>query len=294
MKLEEKLVGVILGGGKGTRLWPDTGNKHLGRVYCMPMIMFPILNLVRAGIRQINLVVGDFPGHLTGYEILLGRHGERLPDVILQVIDNQPATRGWFEQILGQNWAEVLSEVQISYCTQPSAGGLSAALACARDACRGYERIIMHLGDNLVWDCDIRDLVEAFLSQPANEARVVLYQVTDPERFGVAEKKDDRIVDIQEKPSKPVSDLAVTGIYCYPADVFDRITTLEPSQRGELEITSLNNLYAADGLLSYSEFEHPWIDAGTFESLIVASLLAAEMMAHNANSIMQDFDILWP
>ena len=235
------MKGIILAGGTGSRLYPLTKvtNKHLLPVGRRPMIYYPVEKLVRAGIEHIMIVTGV--EHMGDVVNLLGS---------------------------GKDFG-----CQFTYRVQDEAGGIAQALGLAKEFARG-DRMVVILGDNIFQD-EIAEHVKAFAAQPAG-ARVLLKEVHDPGRYGVAEVLGDRIVGIEEKPKEPRSNLAVTGIYCYDDRVFDVIATLRPSKRGELEITDVNNAYLAMGQLSWSKIEGWWTDAGTFDSLDHASRLARE------------------
>lgn len=235
----DKIRGVILAGGLGTRMLPSTRvtNKHLLPVYDKPMIFYPLTAMVRAGIDEILLVTG-------------GQHA------------------GDFLQLLG-NGAD-LGIRKLNYTYQQGEGGIADALRLAEDfADRG--KICVILGDNIVQK-SIRRAVAAFAGQLTG-ARILLKEVPDAERFGVAEIRDGRIVQIVEKPASPPSRYAVTGIYFYDGKVFDIIRTLKPSGRNELEITDVNNAYLRNGTLQYDILDGWWTDAGTFESLYRAATL---------------------
>lgn len=236
------MKGIVLAGGLGTRLHPLTAitNKHLLPIYNKPMIYYPIEMLVEAGIRDISIVTG-------------GQHA------------------GDFLQLLGNGKEFGLK--QLNYAYQEGEGGIAAALAVARPFCEN-EKIIVVLGDNLL-ENSIRPFVESFREQKEG-ARILLKEVSDPERFGVARIEKDCLVGIEEKPKQPPSSLAVTGIYMYNPDVFDIIPNLKPSGRGELEITDVNNAYIQRGQMQYNCVEGWWTDAGTFASLLKASQLVAQ------------------
>jgi glucose-1-phosphate thymidylyltransferase len=239
------MKGIVLAGGLGSRLLPltRTTNKHLLPVYDQPMIFYPIQKLVQAGIRDIMLVTG---GNSAGDFLRLLRNGR---DFGLE---------------------------RIHYTYQEGEGGIADALRLAREFADG-DRIAVILGDNIFED-DLSPYVASFEKQPAG-ARILLKAVDHPERFGVAEVRDGRIVDIVEKPAQPRSNLAVTGIYLYDTQVFNFIHTLKPSARGELEITDVNNAYLAQGTLSYDILPGWWTDAGTFESLHHAGVLVQRQRA---------------
>lgn len=225
--------GVILAGGTGTRLHPLTRvtNKHLLPVGEQPMIYYPIRTLVEAGIDELLIVLG----------------GESVGD---------------FVRLLGDGQDFGLSILYYVHQSRPD--GIAGALRLA-ERFVGKDPFVVMLGDNII-DRSIAPYVRQFSAAP-NDARVILKKVTQPERFGVAEVKGGRIRRIVEKPKKRVGDLAVTGIYMYPPDVFEVIKTLKPSARGELEVTDINNAYLDAGRLRHDIFPGIWTDAGTFPSL---------------------------
>ena len=235
------MKGIILAGGTGSRLFPLTKvtNKHLLPVYDQPMIYYPIKTLIGAGITDILIVTGG-------------------------------NNSGDFLRLLGSG--REFGDIHLNYTYQEGEGGIAAALRLAQHFAAG-EKICVVLGDNIV-DESIREAADAFRAQESG-ARLLLKEVNDAERFGVAELEDGRIVGIEEKPSKPKSNYAVTGIYFYDPSVFEKISTLVPSGRNELEITDVNNAYIREGNLTYSFLEGWWTDAGTFESLARANRLAA-------------------
>ena len=236
------MKGVILAGGLGSRLLPLTKvtNKHLLPVYDRPMIYYPIQTLVDAGIRDILLVTGG-------------------------------NSAGDFLRLLGNGQEFGLEHVNYTY--QEGEGGIADALRLARFFV-GNDRIVVVLGDNIIQD-SIASYVRNFEQQESG-AKILLKEVEDPQRFGVAQLEDGRVIGIEEKPAKPKSNLAVTGIYMYDAAVFDIIETLKPSDRNELEITDVNNDYIRRGLMTYDLLDGWWTDAGTFESLHKAGNLAAD------------------
>ena len=241
------MKGIILAGGLGTRLYPLTKviNKHLLPVYDKPMIYYPVETLITAGIRDILIVTG-------------GNHA------------------GEFLRLIGNGKEFGLQHVNYTY--QEGEGGIAEALGLARHFCED-EKMVVILGDNIIEKNIIR-AVEQFEQQPRG-ARILLKEVPDPERFGVAELDGDRVKRIVEKPGKPKSNLAVVGIYFYDSQVFSFIDQLEPSGRGELEVTDLNNMYMKRGELRYGILDGWWTDAGTFESLLKASNLVAKTGANN-------------
>jgi len=236
------MKGIILAGGLGTRMYPCTKvtNKHLLPVYNKPMIYYPLLTMVNAGLRDIMIVTG-------------GNYA------------------GDFLRIIGNGKEFGLKD--ISYTYQEGEGGIADALRLAENFAEN-EKIFVMLGDNLIED-DIREDIKSFEKQPGG-AKIFLKEVPDPERFGVAEIENGRVVNIAEKPKKPKTSLAVIGLYLYDNTVFDIIKTLKPSQRGELEITDVNNAYIKNKAMTYSIIKGWWTDAGTFESLLKASNLVAK------------------
>ncbi len=224
--------GVILAGGTATRLRPLTNitNKHLLPVGRKPMIYYPIEKMTGAGIEDILIVTGvDHMGDVVG---LLGS---------------------------GKDF-----NCRFTYKVQDQAGGIAQALSLAEDFSNGVPVAVI-LGDNIFED-SMRPYLKTYLKQKKG-SHILLKPVKDPQRFGVAEVKGDKVISIVEKPKNPKSDLAVTGIYFYDGEVFDIIRTLKPSGRGELEITDVNNEYIRRGIMGWSRMDGWWSDAGTFESL---------------------------
>jgi glucose-1-phosphate thymidylyltransferase len=236
------MKGVILAGGLGTRLYPLTKitNKHLLPVFDRPMIYYPIEALITAGIKDIMIVTG----------------GKKSGD---------------FLSLLGNGSDFGLKHLNYTY--QKGEGGIAEALGLCAHWAAG-EPVCVILGDNII-EKNIATAVRNFNEQGGG-AKIMLKEVHDPERFGVAELKGDRVLSIEEKPKRPKSNLAVIGIYMYDARVFDIIKTLEPSDRGELEITDVNNWYIRDSSMTYEVLDGWWTDAGTFESLLRAANLVAE------------------
>ncbi len=236
--------GIVLAGGSGSRLYPLTKitNKHLLPIYDKPMVYYPIQTLVDAGIRDILLVTG-------------GRNS------------------GDFLRLLGNGKEFGLKHLNYTY--QEGEGGIAEALALAEHFADG-DQVCVILGDNLI-EGNIRDAVDDFRRRDRG-ARIFLKEVQDAQRFGVAELAGDRIIGIEEKPAKPKSNYAVTGIYLYDASVFDKCRNLKPSHRGELEITDVNNAYIAEGTMTFAILEGWWTDAGTFDSLLRATNLVARKM----------------
>ena len=236
------MKGVILAGGLGTRLMPLTKitNKHLLPVFNRPMIHYPIECLRKAGITDILIVTG---GNSAGDFLRLLENGDELG-------------------------------VTLSYAYQRGEGGIADALRLA-ERFAGKDPICVVLGDNII-ERNVKDTVDAFKARGNHGACILLKEVEDPERFGVALREGDRITRIIEKPKQPPSNLAVIGIYLYDNDVFRIIKTLKPSARGELEITDVNNAYIGAGTMTYGILQGWWTDAGTFESLLRAGHLVAE------------------
>ena len=240
------MKGIILAGGLGTRLFPLTKvtNKHLLPVYNKPMIYYPIETLINAGIRDILIVTGG-------------------------------NNAGDFLKLIGNGKEFGLQHVNYTY--QEGEGGIAQALGLA-EFFADNDKIVVVLGDNII-EKNIKRQVEAFEKQKKG-AKILLKKVHDPQRFGVPVFNGDKIIKIEEKPKEPKSDYAVTGIYMYDSRVFDIIKTLKPSNRGELEITDVNNDYIQKSEMTYDVLEGWWTDAGTFESLLSASKMAAETGAN--------------
>lgn len=236
------MKGVILAGGLGKRLYPLTKitNKHLLPVYDKPMIFYPLQTLINAGIDDILLVTGGNDA-------------------------------GDFLRLLGNGKEFGLKHLNYTY--QEGEGGIADALALAEHF-SDYEKLLVILGDNVI-EGNIVQAVKDFRKQKEG-AKILLKDVPDPQRFGVPEMVDGKIVRIEEKPMVPKSKYAVIGIYMYDAKVFDIIRTLKPSDRGELEITDVSNAYIREGKMTFDILEGWWSDAGTFESLLRASNLVAQ------------------
>jgi glucose-1-phosphate thymidylyltransferase len=233
------MKGIILAGGTGSRLYPLTKvtNKHLLPVGNQPMIYYPVKKLIQAGIHDILIVTGR--EHMGAVVQLLGS---------------------------GHDFG-----AKFTYRVQDEAGGIAQALLLAEDfAANGPITVI--LGDNIFQD----SLLLSVQNYTGKGAQLLLKQVSDPERFGVATLIGDTIDTIVEKPKNPTSNLAITGIYMYDATVFDRIRTCQPSGRGELEISDVNAHYLRDGSVRYSVLNGWWSDAGTVESLQKATQLSLE------------------
>lgn len=241
------MKGVVLAGGLGSRLYPLTKitNKHLLPVYDKPMIYYPIQTLINAGIYDIMIVTGgNYAGH--------------------------------FLQLLGNGKDFGLKDLNYTY--QQGEGGIADALSLVEHFADD-EPVCVVLGDNII-EGNIRKAAEDYKNQGGG-AKILLKKVHDPQRFGVPELDGDRVLQIEEKPKSPKSDYAVIGIYFFDRQVFDVIKTLKPSDRGELEITDVNNHYINEGAMTWGELEGWWTDAGTFESLLYASNLVAKTGANN-------------
>ena len=244
------MKGVVLAGGTGSRLFPLTKitNKHLLPIYDKPMIYYPIQTMVDAGIRDILVVTG-------------GKNA------------------GEFLRLLANGKHFGLTHIDYTY--QEGEGGIAEALNLANHFADGGKLCVV-LGDNII-EGSIREAADAFRRQERG-AKILLKEVPDAERFGVAELVGDKVVNIEEKPKTPKSNYAVTGIYMYDQTVFDKIETLVPSGRGELEITDVNNAYIREGTMTFAHLEGWWTDAGTFESLLRAGNLVARTRAKPAGS----------
>ena len=245
------MKGVVLAGGLGSRLNPLTKvtNKHLLPVYNQPMIYYPIQTLINAGIDEIMIVTGG-------------------------------NSAGDFLKLLGNGKDFGLKHLNYTY--QEGEGGIADALSLVEHFAEN-EPVCVVLGDNII-EGNILDAAQAFRHQ-GKGAKILLKKVHDPNRFGVPELDGDKVINIEEKPENPKSDYAVIGIYFYDATVFDIIRQIKPSDRGEMEITDVNNHYINRNEMSWNELEGWWTDAGTFESLQFASNKVAETGANkNAKS----------
>lgn len=243
------MKGVILAGGLGTRMYPLTKitNKHLLPVYDKPMIYYPLQALINAGIEDILIVTGG-------------------------------TYAGDFLRLLGNGHEFGLKHINYTY--QEGEGGIAAALRMA-EFFADEDKICVMLGDNII-EKNIREAVKKFDRQKAG-AKIMIKEVPDPQRFGVPVLEGDKIIKIEEKPKNPQSPYAVTGIYLYDKTVFDIIKSLRPSDRGELEITDVNNVYIERAQLTWEVLDGWWTDAGTFESLLRASQLVAETGANKVD-----------
>jgi glucose-1-phosphate thymidylyltransferase len=248
------MKGVVLAGGSGSRLNPLTRvtNKHLLPIYDKPMVYYPIQTLVNAGIDEILLVTG-------------GKNA------------------GDFLRLLGNGRDFGLKHLNYTY--QEGEGGIAEALGLAEHFADG-ESICVILGDNII-ENNIKDTVENFKKQKSG-AKILLKEVNDASRFGVAEIRGKSVVSIEEKPIKPKTNYAVVGVYLYDASVFQKIRRLKPSGRGELEITDVNNFYIDEGTLTYEILNGWWTDAGTFESLLRANNLVAKTGANKMSKVSEE------
>jgi glucose-1-phosphate thymidylyltransferase len=233
------MKGIVLAGGTGSRLFPLTKitNKHLLPIYDKPMIFYPIQTLVDAGITDIMVVTG---GKNSGDFLRLLANGKEF------------------------------GLKHIAYTYQEGEGGIAEALGLCEHFADGHP-ICVILGDNII-EKNVRAAADAFRKQKKG-SRILLKEVPDAERFGVAEFQGEHIIGIEEKPAHPKSNYAVTGIYMYDETVFDKIRTCKPSKRNELEITDVNNAYIREGTMTYSFLDGWWTDAGTFDSLLRAANL---------------------
>lgn len=240
------MKGVVLAGGTGSRLNPLTKvtNKHLLPVYDKPMVYYPIQTLVNAGIREILLVTG-------------GKNA------------------GDFLRLLGNGRDFGLKHLNYTY--QEGEGGIAEALGLAQHFADG-DLLCVILGDNII-ETNICEAVEGFKNQRRG-AKILLKEVPNADRFGVAEVRGSSVISIEEKPRVPKSNYAVIGVYLYDGTVFDKIHRLKPSGRGELEITDVNNFYIEEGTLTYDTLDGWWTDAGTFESLLRANELVSRTGAN--------------
>lgn len=243
------MKGIVLAGGTGSRLFPLTKitNKHLLPIFDKPMVYYPIQTLVEAGIKDILLVTG-------------GRNS------------------GDFLRLLANGKEFGLKHLNYTY--QEGEGGIADALALAEHFADG-EKVCVILGDNII-EGSIAQAVRDF-EQQERGARILLKEVPDAGRFGVAELNGASIASIEEKPAHPKSPYAVIGIYLYDGTVFDKVKNLVPSKRGELEITDVNNAYIREGTMTFSFLDGWWTDAGTFESLLRAANMVAQSRLKKAS-----------
>ena len=236
------MKGIVLAGGSGTRLYPLTKvtSKQLLPIYDKPMIYYPLSTLMLAGIKDI---------------------------LIISTPDDTPR----FEALLGDGSQ---FGINLSYKVQPSPDGLAQAFILGEEFLNG-EAGAMVLGDNIFYGMGFRSILKSAVANAEENGRATVfgYYVPDPERFGVVEfDSEGHALSIEEKPEKPKSNYAVTGLYIYPAGVSDRANQIKPSARGELEITTLNEMYLNDGLLDVKLLSRgfAWLDTGTMQSLLQA------------------------
>jgi len=244
------MKGIVLAGGLGTRLYPLTKitNKHLLPIYDRPMIYYTLQTLVEARIKDIMIVTG-------GNEA------------------------GNFLKLLGNGKEFGLQHLNYTY--QEREGGIAEALSLAEHFAEG-DKIIVILGDNIL-EKGIRKYVKEFQKQERG-AKILLKEVANPEEYGVAQVKGERVLNIVEKPKHPKSNLAVIGVYMYDNEVFNIIRTLKPSARGELEITDVNNAYIKKGILTYNILDGWWADAGeSIDALLKTNLLVAQKRKKGRN-----------
>lgn len=237
------MKGIVLAGGAGTRLYPLTKvtSKQLLPIYDKPMVYYPLSTLMLAGIRDILII--STPEDISRFEALLGD---------------------------GSQFG-----ISLSYCIQPSPDGLAQAFILGEEFLNG-EPCAMVLGDNIFYGNGFRKLLRTAVTKAETEGRATVfgYYVTDPERFGVVEfDEKGKVISIEEKPKTPKSNYAVTGLYFYPGDVCRRANQVRPSARGELEITTLNEMYLMDKLLDVQLLGRgfAWLDTGTMQSLLSAA-----------------------
>lgn len=237
----EKMKGVILAGGRGTRMLPLTKvtNKHLLPIYNEPMIYYPIKTLAAAGVKDILIVVG----------------GESIGE-FLRLLSN------------GSEFG-----VNLTYRVQDGSGGIPSALFLAKEFADN-ERVMVVLGDNIMEE-PLKDEVSKF-ERGSMGAHIFVKEVHDPQRYGVVEMKGGKVIAIHEKPANPPSNLCVTGVYLFDSSVFDVISRIKPSKRGETEIVDVLSHYLKAGKLSWSKLKDYWTDAGTLESWFEANAIVRE------------------
>ncbi len=251
------MKGIVLAGGKGSRLYPMTHatNKHLLPIYDQPMIYYPIQTLTKAGITEIAVLTG---GPHAGHMIRVLKNGQEL------------------------------GVTRLDYIYQEGEGGIAQALGLCERFADG-DSVAVILGDNTT-DADIGPAVAEFTTG----AKLFLKEVNDPERFGVAvfdENDSQKIVRIDEKPAQPASNMAVTGLYIYDNEVFEHIKNIKPSNRGELEITDVNNRYIEAQAMSWSLLDGFWSDAGKPESLFRANAYyARKQLGAEFDQLMQSLN----
>ena len=232
------MKGVLICGGTGSRLRPltDITNKSLLPVYDKPLILYPLQVLLDAGIKEIAIITGT-------------EHMDQMQEFLN---------------------ADSRFDCEFTFQIQEKPGGIAQALGLAEDFANG-DSICAILGDNVYFD-DLSPIIQSF----EGGGHIFLKEVEDPERFGVAELDGEKVISLEEKPTNPKSNYAVTGCYIYEGGCFDEIKNLQPSDRGELEITDLGKVYLEKGVLKASILQKEWIDAGTFESLFHAAQLVRD------------------
>lgn len=256
------MKGIILAGGNGTRLYPSTCciNKHLLPIYDKPMIYYPIATLILAGIKDILLIT-------------------------------KPDQMQLFQSLLkdGSQWG-----ISISYAAQTKPNGIAEAFIIGEKFI-GTSPVCLILGDNIFYGNGFANIL-AKAKQGIQGGTVFAYRVNDPERYGVLEIDDhDNVIGIEEKPKKPKSNLAVTGLYMYDPDVIDIARSIKPSQRGELEITDVNKVYLQQNRLKVTKLKrgYAWLDTGTHQSLMDASQYVALLEKRQGLRILCPEEIAW-